>query len=232
MYSESVDFYDRLYSFKDYRMEADLLTDMIKARLPSARTLLDVACGTGRHLQHLKTRFQVEGIDISQEFIAVAQRNNPELAFHVGDMLDFRLPKRYDVITCLFSSIGYVRTAARLAVAISNMSSHLTMNGLLVIEPWFPPDAWHADTAHATFVDEPELKIARMSTSKTNGSLSVMEMHYLVSTPQSTRHLVELHEMGLFTQQEMINAFLAAGLDTQYHPEGLTRRGLYLGRVR
>lgn len=229
MYSESVDIYDKIYSFKDYHKEAAFLTDLIKTKATSAYTLLDVACGTGKHLQYLKEQFEAEGIDISARFVAAAKRNNPKLEFHVGDMVKFRLPKRYDVITCLFSSIGYVKTTTNLAKAITNMANHLATNGLLLIEPWFTPEAWHPNTAHATFVDEPELKIARMSTSKSKVSLSIMEMHYLVCTPQTTRHFTELHQLGLFSQEQMLDALRKANLVSEYQSEGLTGRGLYLG---
>ena len=68
-----------------------------------------------------------------------------------------------------------------------------------------------------------------MSTSKSKGSLSIMEMHYLVCTPNNTRHFAELHQMGLFSQEQMLGVMRKANLVTEYDSEGPTGRGLYLG---
>jgi len=56
-----------------------------------------------------------------------------------------------------------------------------------------------------------------------------MEMHYLVCTPKTTRHFTELHQMGLFSQEQMLDAMRKANLVVEYDPEGPTGRGLYLG---
>jgi SAM-dependent methyltransferase len=230
MYSTSVEIYDKLYGFKDYKKESDLLVGTIRSKMPSAHTLLDVACGTGMHLQYLKLTFDAGGIDLVPGFAAIAKKRNPELDIYVGDMRRFRLSKRFDVITCLFSAIGYMQTKKDLDRAMANMARHLTESGILIVEPWFVPAEWHAPTAHATFVDEPELKIARMSTSLKKDRLSIMEMHYLVCTPQQTKHSSEVHKMGLFTKEEMIDSFEKAGLETEYQEAGITGRGLYIGQ--
>ncbi|MBA2616521.1 MAG: class I SAM-dependent methyltransferase, partial [Actinobacteria bacterium] len=52
MYSRSARVYDALYStFKDFVAEAERVHELIQSRKPGARTLLDVACGTGAHLE-------------------------------------------------------------------------------------------------------------------------------------------------------------------------------------
>ena len=66
MYAQSIRYYDQIYAGKDYSVEAAYLREVIAAHQRSAgRRLLDVACGTGRHLEHLKTHFAAEGLDIS-----------------------------------------------------------------------------------------------------------------------------------------------------------------------
>jgi ubiquinone/menaquinone biosynthesis C-methylase UbiE len=47
-------FYDALYDFLDYRAAVEQLREVIQTRAPQAATLLDVACGTGQHLQHFQ----------------------------------------------------------------------------------------------------------------------------------------------------------------------------------
>ena len=227
---DAVKYYDKIYSFKDYEQEANKITRIIEQRLQSeGRRLLDVACGTGRHIEYLKDQFEVEGLDISPEMIEIARVRNPNVTFHQADMTAFNLGKKFDVITCLFSAIGYAKTYELAGSAIACMSRHLVAGGLLIVEPWFPPEAWHAGTVHATLIDEPNLKIARVNTSFVKGRVSYFDLHHLIGTPEGTTHFVEHHELGLFTIDKMKLMFADAGLSVTYDPEGITGRGLYVG---
>jgi hypothetical protein len=144
-------------------------------------------------------------------------------------MVDFNLGHRFDVVTCLFSSIGYVKTVERLNQTIANFARHTKLGGLVVVEPWFGPETYHPGTLHALFIDQPDLKIARINTSQRDGNLSWFDLHYLVGTPDGVEHIVEHHELALFTGDEYRAAFTAAGLEVICDAEGLTNRGLYIG---
>jgi SAM-dependent methyltransferase len=231
-YSKMARYYDKIYAGKDYAAEAERLVAFLGNGRSKRRSLLDVACGTGCHLECLRKSFDVEGIDICAEALDDARRRNPGVAFHVADMTDFDLGRTFDVVTCLFSSIGYVKTLDRLRAAVRSMAAHLNPEGVLVVEPWFTPGEWHPNTVHAVYIDEPELKIARVNTSLVEGRLSIVELHYLVGTPERTEHLVERHELGLFEVDEMISALEGEGLIVDHDREGLTGRGLYFGRRR
>jgi SAM-dependent methyltransferase len=231
MFAKTAHYYDKIYAFKDYQQEAELLLGIIRANGGrEGNSLLDIACGTGLHLEYLRERFAAEGLDISAELLAVARARNPGVTFHQADMVSFDLGRRFDVVTCLFSSIGYVKTVDRLNRALNHMAGHLAPGGVVIIEPWFTPEDWKVGTVHGLYIDEPELKLARINTSFAEGRLSTMDMHYLVGTPEGTEHYLERHELGLFTRAEMIAAFRGAGLEVAYDPEGLMGRGLYIGR--
>jgi len=230
MFSQSVRYYDAIYSFKDYAAEAAHLHTLLQAAgCPDGATLLDVACGTGMHDQHLKACYRVEGLDIKPEFVAIARQRNPELAYHTGDMLDFALPGRYGAIVCLFSSVGYLHTVEQLVTAVGNMARHLGPGGVLVVEPWLAPEVYRSGTLGAHFVDEPDLKIARFSVNRLEGRCSVIDMHYMVATLEEVQTFVERHELMLFTHDEYLDAFRAAGLAVTHDEKGLTGRGLYTG---
>jgi ubiquinone/menaquinone biosynthesis C-methylase UbiE len=230
VFTKTTRFYDKIYAFKDYPAEVEQLTAIIHERLRSGgNRLLDVACGTGQHVEYLKAHFEVEGLDINEELLDIAHQRNPDVPFHQGDMVDFDLGHQFDAVTCLFSSIGYVKTLDNVKRAIACMARHLENDGVLVIEPWFTPDKWHTPSVHARFIDEPDLKIARVNTSFQEGRLSYFDLHYLVGTPEGTEHFVERHELGLFETEEMQAALEDAGLETTYDAEGLTGRGLFVG---
>ena len=110
MFTRSQRFYDAVYSSKDYAGEARKLKQFIAAHKRSAgNSLLDVACGTGGHVPYLVDDFAYEGLDLDPEMLALAQARFPQVPFHLGNMLDFALGRRFDVVTCLFSSIAYSR---------------------------------------------------------------------------------------------------------------------------
>jgi len=101
--------------------------------------------------------------------------------------------------------------------------------GVLVVEPWFAPDKWKVGEPSATFVDKPDLKIARVNISEREGDLSVINFQFLVATKGQVEHFTELHKLGLFTKQEYLSALKKAGLKTTFDPIGITGRGLYIG---
>jgi SAM-dependent methyltransferase len=229
MFSRSARIYDAVYSWKDYPREAELVHELVQARKPGAETLLDVACGTGAHLAELRRRYRCEGLDRNADLLAVARERLPDLPLHEGDMRDFDLGRRFDAVTCLFSSIGYMLTVPDLDAAVAAMARHLEPGGVLVVEPWLRPEAVVTPHVGAVFVDEPELKIARVNTIEVDGRRSSFEFHFLVGTPDGVQHFTEPHELRLFTHEEYLAAFNAAGLAAEHDEEGLMGRGLYTG---
>jgi SAM-dependent methyltransferase len=232
LFSRSARLYDAIYaSVRDYPREAAELDRLIQARRPGARTLLDVACGTGAHLEHLAERYEIEGVDLDREMLAVARERLPQASFHEADMVDFDLDRRFDAVVCMFSSIGYVKTEERLRSAIASLARHLEPRGVLVVEPWVAPDVWENGHVAGLFVDEPDLKIARMNVGARKGDISIVDFHYLVATRAGVEHFTELHELGLFTVAQYLDAFRGAGLDVEHDPEGPMGRGLYVATV-
>jgi SAM-dependent methyltransferase len=230
VFSRSAHIYDAIYaSIRDYPQEAAELDRLIQARRPGARSLLDVACGTGMHLEQLAEKYEAEGLDADPEMLAVARARLPSTVFHEGDMASFDLGKRFDAVVCMFSSIGYAKTEERLRAAIASMARHLEPGGVLVVEPWLTPEVWETPHIGSVFVDEPELKIARMNGADTEGSVSVFEFQYLVGTLEGVEHFSERHELGLFSIEQQLAAFEAAGLAVEHDPEGPIGRGLYIG---
>lgn len=230
MFTKSAEFYDAVYSFKNYALEVETLRAWIdQTKRSPGRTLLDVACGTGAHLPTLKPIFTCEGLDLDPELLAQARRRHPELTFYQGDMADFDLGRQFDIVTCLFSSIGYVGTQERLDQTLRNFARHTVPGGVVVVEPWLTPERYFPGRLHALFVDEPDLKIARMNISTVENGMSILNFHYLVGAPHGIEFFTERHELRLFSDADYRRAFEGAGLETSHDPEGLTGRGLYIG---
>jgi trans-aconitate methyltransferase len=98
VFSVTAEIYDAIYAFKDYAGETLKIRQLVARERPGAKTLLDVACGTGEHARLLTTEFDVDGIDLEPKFVESARAKNPAGRFSVGDMRSFQLGKRYDVV--------------------------------------------------------------------------------------------------------------------------------------
>lgn len=233
MFSESAALYDLIYSsFKDYEAESANVATLLETARPGCRTVLDVACGTGEHARLLAERhgFFVDGIDLDPSFVAIAQRKHPAGMFVVADMCDFHLPRHHDAVICLFSSIGYVRTLDKVTRALECFREHLAPGGAIVVEPWFAPGVLQDGYLTHNIGERDGLRVERHSRTEIDGRLSRLHFDYVITDERGTRHASEVHELGLFTPDEMRAAFGAAGLAVDYDPQGLTGRGLYVAR--
>ncbi len=197
---------------------------------PNARTLLDVACGTGGHLAYLSRWFDSTGIDASPAMLALARQRVPRARFLVGRIRGFRLPERFDAITCLFSSIGYVRSEADLVRTLRNFEAHLSPGGIVIVEPWLTPRVYRAGRTGFSHLGSRESPLVRLDVAERRGDRSIMDMHHLAVIDGAVRHWVERHDLGLFDRATMRRAFRRAGLTVRSMP-GLfpLGRGLYLG---
>ncbi len=228
-YSLMAPYYDKLYSFKNYNAEIADLLDVINLHVTyDFKTLLDIACGTGKHLEVLKKYFICEGLDINSELLEIAKSRNPELKLYHSDMLDFAIEKKYDIITCFFGSIGHIKTFNNLKKAIMTMKQHLTPNGMLIIEPWHTPEQFKAGRTHLLTKEEDDLKIARCCSSQVEGNLSILEMHHLICTPQGTEHFVEKMELGLFEEQDYLDVLSEGGYTVLHEKIRGNGNGVYL----
>jgi ubiquinone/menaquinone biosynthesis C-methylase UbiE len=232
MYAQSARYYDALYASmgKDYAAEADRIAQLVEQHARSGGSaLLDVGCGSGRHIEVLRDRFGCEGLDVSRSMLEIASARNPGVPFHLGDMIGFNLDKRFDAIVCMFGAIAYTPNVQRLEQTLQTFVRHLKPGGVVIVEPWVHPDDWRDGAPHALFVDEPDLKIARMSVSRRDGKVSVLNFHYMVASGEGIRTLTEPHRLTLFTPEEYRAAFARAGLQASFEEPNFWPRGLWVG---
>ena len=74
-------YYHLLYKDRDEK-EAKIFIDNLVSyfQIPRKSTLLDVACGKGRHAIYFNTKgMNVFGIDLSKKSIQIAQKNNNKI---------------------------------------------------------------------------------------------------------------------------------------------------------
>jgi len=228
LYDDEALYYDALYHWKDYEGEVARIVEIVGERVPDARTLLDVACGTGTHLLLLQDRFEVAGVDLNDRMLGIARDRLPGVSLTQADMASFDLGRTFDVVTCLFSSIGYMPDVPSLGGAVARMAAHLAPGGVLIVEPWLEPDAFEEGHMGALLADRPDLKVARLNTTARVGNASHLRFLYALVDHEGLKSWESTETLTLFTRGEMLGAFEAAGLSVDHDPGGLMGRGLYI----
>jgi SAM-dependent methyltransferase len=215
---------------KDYAIEARQVAAMVRRLRPGAHALLDVACGTGLHLDAFADLgFDVTGVDVSPVMLDAARRRRRDATLHEGDMRSFALDQRFDVVTCLFSSIAFMTDREQLDRAIGNMVGHLRPHGVLVVEPWVQPEDWEVGVVDADAANDAEIAVAKVTRTDKDGEVGVLAMHYLTATADGVGRFDEEHRLGLFHDEELADALQEAGLAVHHDFPGITGRGLFLG---
>lgn len=129
--------------------------ELMDTWFPEPGRLLDLGCGTGRHVAHFARRgFEVTGVDLSPHMLEVARRKLARQGLKAtliqGNMLEldtFGLaPVRY--ATCMFSTLGMVQGLANRVRFLEQIRGHVVPGGLLALHahnalrqawaPWGP----------------------------------------------------------------------------------------------
>ena len=207
-----VKYYDLIYlRKKNYQQEAKTVKEIITqfGKSPTG-TLLDVGCGTGEHVKYLSSTFRCAGIDVNSDMIQLARAKVPKADFKVSDMVSFRLQETFDVIICLFSSIGYARDFQSLVKTLRNFHRHLKDGGLVIVEPWVFKADYMKDHIELKTYETDDIKLVRMATSKLEGSKWRVFMHYLIGENGNIRYANEVHEMLAIDYPDYLKAFKTA----------------------
>jgi SAM-dependent methyltransferase len=231
MFRHTAHVYDLIYGAigKDYAQEADEIRLLVRERNPAARTLLDVACGTGGHLRHLCDEFEVTGVDLDPGMLDQARHGLPGVRLEEGDMTALDLGEKFDAIVCLFSSVGYMKDTDQLERAVGSMAVHLNQGGILVVDGWVRPDAWIGDGHTSVDVaSDDKTKVVRVTRSGREGTRTHLEMHYLIATPERIEHVVETHELTLFAPESYEAAFHRAGMTAEVVQSPMPGRDRYV----
>lgn len=130
------DYYHVLYQDRDFE-EAEAFISALSnfTNLSSGSSILDLACGKGRHsLQLNQQGYNVKGVDLSSNSIEEARKkSNENLSFEVADMR-VPLPEKFDAVYNLFTSFGYFNSTKENLKVLSAISQMLKPNGIFVID--------------------------------------------------------------------------------------------------
>ncbi|NDF97341.1 MAG: class I SAM-dependent methyltransferase [Chitinophagia bacterium] len=130
-------YYHQLYAHRDDK-EAKAFLERLIAHLhplPGA-TMLDMACGRGRHSRTLSgLGFDVTGVDVAPDNIRFAKRyETDQLHFQVHDMRKILCSRSFDYVFNFFTSFGYFDQLHQHELALHTMVTALKKGGVLVMD--------------------------------------------------------------------------------------------------
>lgn len=138
-YRELAKYYDLIFQEKNYRAESEFIRKIVGKRMPTAKSVLDVGCGTGNHLNLLLGKFDIlYGVDLNPEIIKEAKKKSRKITYLVGDMANFLIDWKFDVITCLYSVFNYNLSDKDARKTLRNIKKHLKKNGLVIFALYTP----------------------------------------------------------------------------------------------
>ena len=234
-YAHPAEWYDRIYAGagKDYAVEATAVALLARRLHPTASTLLDVGCGTGMHLLGFAEQFeQVAGVDLDPAFVALARDRGCDVV--TGDMCDFDLAQRFDVVTSLYSAVGHLPDRAALDQAVSNLARHLAVDGVMIIEPWIAPEDWRDGDYGVEISDAPDSILTRVNHTSSDGNVSVLDCSWIHVDAAGITRVEEQLRLTRFSADDYRGAIEQAGLAASFDPAGCNAdgRGLWIGTAR
>lgn len=237
-FDELAPWYDAVYAArgKDFAAEAAMVLGRIES-LRAGRpvdSLLDVACGTGAHLAAFASAVPtVAGVDGHPGMLELARRrlaDRPGASLTCADMRQMDLGRRFDAVTCLFASAGYLPDAEALAAAIARMAAHLVPGGLLVLEPApFPGELEPSQRQH-TRCRRGDATLERVTTAERDGEVLRVRFEFTIQDAAGRRTATETHPVRLCTEAEYLAAMAAAGLEAWFERGDEAPRRRFIGR--
>ncbi|MFM7645230.1 MAG: class I SAM-dependent methyltransferase [Sphingomonadales bacterium] len=130
-------YYHQLYAHRDDK-EANAFIERLVAYLHPVQgaTMLDMACGRGRHSRTLAAMgYDVTGVDVAPENIRYAKRYETDrLHFEVHDMRKILCSRCFDFVFNFFTSFGYFDQLHQHELALHTMATALKKEGLLIMD--------------------------------------------------------------------------------------------------
>lgn len=220
LYAEGYDF---MYREKDYKAECDLLESIWAETGTRVKTVLDLGCGTGAHSLELAARgYEVTGVDISPEMIAIAERKKDEagavnVAYYVSDIADVDLGREFDAAIMMFNVIGYLADRDQRQAALTNVRKHLDAGSPFVFDFWYGP-ALLEDPPGQTFrqipVDGGE--ILRAASTRFDVEKRVCDITISVWRIEGDRvagRTSERHRVTFFFEDELASSLRRCGIE-------------------
>ncbi|WP_066162124.1 class I SAM-dependent DNA methyltransferase [Aliarcobacter skirrowii] len=206
-------YYDLLYSDKDYMGEVNYVDNLIKSSLKSAKTLLDLGCGTGKHAElFCEKGYDVHGVDLSQQMLEIAQtrtlNKKNKLKFTHSNIQELRLNQQFDVVVSLFHVMSYQNSNEALIQAFEVAKQHLKQGGVFIFDFWYGPAVLtDLPVTRVKRLENDKIKVTRISEPTLFAQKNIVNVNYDIFIEDKKSNQIiqkkELHPMRYFFDTEL-----------------------------
>jgi SAM-dependent methyltransferase len=176
--------------------------------------ILELGCGTGKHAQILSEfGYNITGIDISSQMIENAVKNTPtnlnsRLEYFVGNVQNFRIEKKFDVIISLFHVVSYQSSNEDLLSMFKTASVHLKKGGIFIFDCWYGPGVlFDPPTVRVKRIEKNSIKIIRIAEPIFHPNENIVDVNYTIQVDNGKgliESILEKHRMRYLFNPEII----------------------------
>ena len=225
-FREYAQYYDLLYQDKDYPGEALFVARLLNRYVDKAvgdTTVLDLACGTGRHAQELaRMGYCIEGSDLSADMVMIARERAKEAGFPIKFHNESfqrcdRIGGQYDAVIAMFSAVDYLTDHVDFVRTLENIRGLLCEGGVFIFDFW---------NGNAVLKDYSPVRVRRVADGEraliriTNTSLDLISQiatlsfdFLLLRAGSIVREFSEVHPIRYFFPQEMMDLLATSGFE-------------------
>jgi SAM-dependent methyltransferase len=222
---------------QEYTEEAAFAAGIFGLASGPVRDVLDLGSGGGSNASHLKTRFALTLVDLSEAMLDVSRRLNPDCRHVLGDMRSIRLGRTFDAVL-VHDAVDYMTSEADLRQVMATAFAHCRPGGIAVFIPDDITETFEADTGcgGGDGVDGRAARFLEWSWDPDPGdSWTLTDYVYLLRDLDGQLQVIhETHRLGLFSRDTWLRLLADAGFEPQSMIEETSEdrqpRELFTGR--
>jgi SAM-dependent methyltransferase len=235
-YGELASWWPLISPPEEYVEEAAVFSGLLDGHSRPVMTVLELGSGGGHNASHLKTRFAMTLVDLSDEMLDVSRALNPECTHLHGDMRELRLGHQFDAVF-IHDAIDYMTTEADLRRAVATAFAHCRPGGIALFVPDDTVETFSAATDHGggDAMDGRGARYLAWTWDPDPDDTSTLTEYAFVlrETDGRVRTVHETHRCGLFPR----TTWLAVLTDAGFAAEGVVEstddhapREMFIGR--
>ncbi len=220
-YNKIAKIYDLMYTKEtgyNHKNQVDWV-DNWRKKTHRSKTVLDLACGTGIHLEYFKKLgYKIQGIDASQKMLNVAKKRLGAVSLKKDFFETFNLKKKPDIITCYFNGMSYNTDLRKLKSTFKNIYKSLPDKGIFIF------DVFCIEKSKKIFAikkfENKKIKISRTIIGLPTNKGFKSTMYYIIFDGKKSDILSETSLRGTFSKKQILNTLSSSNFKVLYCGKG------------